>query len=62
MSLLSPRQREVVHLRSCGLSRKEIGSRLGISEGAVKTHLTLARLKIGENAFRIAVYRNGEQR
>ncbi len=61
MSLLSPRQREVVHLKSCGLSRKEIGNRLGISEGAVKAHLRESRLKIGNDAFRIAVYRNGEQ-
>lgn len=62
MSILTHRQREVLHLKSCGLSRKEIGRRLGISEGAVKSHLTLARRTIGETAFRVAVYRNGEQR
>ena len=61
MSLLSPRQREVLHLRSCGLSLKEIASRLDCSLGAVKFHIREAKLKIGENAFRIAVYRNGEQ-
>lgn len=61
MSLLSPRQREVVHLKSCGLSRKEIAKRMEISMNTVKALLHESRLKIGENAFRIAVYRNGEQ-
>ena len=61
MSLLSPRQREVLHLKSCGLSRKEIASRMGISMNTVKALLHESRLKIGDDAFRIAVYRNGEQ-
>ena len=37
---LTPRQREVLDLLAHGLSNKEIGSRLTLSEGTVKLHVT----------------------
>ncbi|GAA2519587.1 response regulator transcription factor [Pilimelia columellifera] len=39
-SLLSPREREVLELAAMALSNAQIGSRLFITEGTVKRHLT----------------------
>jgi two-component system nitrate/nitrite response regulator NarL len=36
---LTPREREIAHLIGIGLSNKEIGRRLDISDGTVKVHL-----------------------
>jgi DNA-binding NarL/FixJ family response regulator len=38
-ALLTPRERETVRLVALGLRTTEVSSRLGISEGTVKTHL-----------------------
>jgi RNA polymerase sigma-70 factor (ECF subfamily) len=47
MASLPPRQREVLHLSACeGLATAEIADILGISAGAIKAHLSLARKKI----------------
>jgi DNA-binding NarL/FixJ family response regulator len=46
-SLLTDREREVLVLLASGLSNKQIGHRLGISEKTVKTHLTNIFQRIG---------------
>ncbi len=59
---LSFREREIMRLVAQGLSNKEIGARLHITEGTVKTHVhnVLHKLKI-ENRIQAAAYvvRNG---
>lgn len=47
-ALLTPRQRQVIHLIAEGLTNKEIASRLGIAVHTVKTHVhaVLTALKL----------------
>jgi RNA polymerase sigma-70 factor (ECF subfamily) len=46
---LPPRQREVLYLSACeGLTPAEVGAVLGISPGAAKTNLSLARKRMRE--------------
>jgi DNA-binding CsgD family transcriptional regulator len=47
LSVLSPREREVVHLLASGLRNKEIAARLRISERTVKFHLGRVFGKLG---------------
>lgn len=59
---LSRRELEVLRLVADGLSNKEIGSRLSITEGTVKNHVHNALAKLGvENRIQAAGYivRNG---
>jgi LuxR family maltose regulon positive regulatory protein len=44
---LSERERAVLHLLPHGLSRKELGAQLFVSENTIKTHLTSLRHKLG---------------
>jgi DNA-binding CsgD family transcriptional regulator len=44
---LSPREREVVHLLTLGLTSPEIAERLSISVGTVRTHVRNAMAKTG---------------
>ncbi|HYM97552.1 MAG TPA: LuxR C-terminal-related transcriptional regulator [Candidatus Sulfotelmatobacter sp.] len=44
---LSPREQEVLRLVAEGLSNKDIGKRLFVSEGTVKTHVTSVFNKLG---------------
>ena len=44
---LSPREREVAHLVTRGLSNKEVAHRLQVSEGTVKVHLHSVFQKLG---------------
>lgn len=44
---LSPREMEVLHLIVEGLINKEIGARLGITEGTVKLHVAKILAKVG---------------
>ena len=44
---LSGRELEVLKLVSAGLSNREIGGRLGLSEGTVKNYVTNVLQKIG---------------
>jgi len=44
---LTPREREIAHLIGGGASNKEIASRLNVTEGTVKAHLTAIFRKIG---------------
>jgi DNA-binding NarL/FixJ family response regulator len=37
--ILTPREREIVHLVACGLRNREVAEKLTISEGTVKIHL-----------------------
>jgi len=56
LSVLSPREREVVHLVCDGLSNKEIGRRLFISDTTVHHHLTSIFSKLGvTNRFALTV-------
>jgi DNA-binding NarL/FixJ family response regulator len=45
--LLTKRQTEVVQLAARGLANKEIGARLGLTEGTVKVYMCQARLRAG---------------
>jgi RNA polymerase sigma factor (sigma-70 family) len=47
LTQLSPRESEVLQLVARGLSNKEIGSALAITEGTVKIHLTNILSKLG---------------
>jgi DNA-binding NarL/FixJ family response regulator len=44
---LSEREREILKLISAGLSNREIGNKLGLSEGTVKNYVTNVLQKIG---------------
>jgi DNA-binding NarL/FixJ family response regulator len=44
---LTPRQRQIVALVARGRNDREIAAKLGISDGAVKSHVCLARGRIG---------------
>lgn len=52
---LSPRQAEVVHLISEGLSDKEIAQRMGISYWTVHAMMDLIRARTGMNRIQLAV-------
>jgi len=54
---LTPREIEVLQLLSEGLSNKEIGSRLGISESTAKFHVNSIVGKLGANGRTDAVMR-----
>ncbi|GAB48601.1 response regulator [Mobilicoccus pelagius] len=55
--LLSARELEILRLVAHGLSNKEIGSRLCITEGTVKNHVHNALQKLGmENRIQAAAY------
>lgn len=55
--LLSGRELEILRLVARGLSNKEIGSRLSITEGTVKNHVHNALQKLGmENRIQAAAY------
>ncbi len=59
---LNPREREILPLVSRGLSNKEIGKRLFISDKTVKNYVTSIRKKLQlDNRTQIALYaiRNG---
>ena len=59
---LSPRELDVVRLVGQGLSNKEIGSRLLLSDKTVKNHVANIFVKLGVNArTQVAIYalRNG---
>lgn len=49
---LARRQREALDLREAGLSEKEIAARMGITPGAVKSHLSRARKKVLADMYR----------
>lgn len=49
------REREVLQLIAAGLSNKEIGRRLGIGEGTVKTHVKSILGKLGESTRTAAI-------
>lgn len=45
--LLSNREREILTLKLAGLCDEEIAERFAISNSTVKTHLDIARFKLG---------------
>lgn len=45
---LGPRQQETLSLRAQGLSHKEIGAKIGISEGTVASHVYYGRRRLAE--------------
>ena len=47
MDVLSPREIEVVQLIADGLTGREAGERLGISESTIETHVEHIRDKLG---------------
>ena len=49
LSLLTPREREVLKLKAQGLSNGEIASTLFISEHTVKNHVSNIYRKLGDN-------------
>jgi DNA-binding NarL/FixJ family response regulator len=53
--LPTARELEVLRLVARGLSNKEIGRRLGIGEGTVKTHVKAILVKLGESTRTAAV-------
>ena len=54
--LLSARELEILRLVAQGLSNKEIGSRLSITEGTVKNRLSAIYRKLGVSSRREAVH------
>jgi len=52
LALLTEREREITHMVSEGLSNREVGQRLNISEGTIKVHLhhIYDKLAIGNRA------------
>ncbi|GAA3486450.1 response regulator transcription factor [Streptomyces cremeus] len=54
---LTPRERELMELVAQGLSNRQIGSRLGITEGTVKRHLRNVFEKLGASSRLDAVNR-----
>jgi DNA-binding NarL/FixJ family response regulator len=56
---VTPRERDVLGLLAQGLSNRDIGEQLYISEGTVKTHVThlLSRLNL-KNRAQLAIYAN----
>ena len=46
---LTPREEEILHLIGCGMSNKEIGRRLEISDKTVKTHLHRVYVKLNRS-------------
>lgn len=60
-ALLTPRQREVIHLIAEGLTNKEIASRLNIAVHTVKTHVhtVLTTLRLSSRLeLAVMVYRS----
>jgi DNA-binding CsgD family transcriptional regulator len=55
MSMLSPRQREILALVAAGRTSKEIASELGISERTVNWHLSNAFVRLGASSRAEAV-------
>jgi DNA-binding NarL/FixJ family response regulator len=51
LETLSPREREILRLITAGLSNREIGTRLFITEGTVKNHVTEILGKPGQGAI-----------
>jgi DNA-directed RNA polymerase specialized sigma24 family protein len=49
---LPRRQREALDLREAGLSEKEIAARMGVTPGAVKSHLSRDRKKVLAEIYR----------
>lgn len=59
MNQLSKRQSDVVAHVALGESNKQIARSLGLSEGTIKRHLTLAMLKCGVvNRTQLAIKAN----
>lgn len=46
LKILSPREREIGHLVSCGLSNKEIAYRLGIAPRTVRARIALLYVEL----------------
>lgn len=59
LSQVTPREQDVLRLISRGVTNREIGKQLHISEGTVKTHIThlLSRLDL-RNRAQLAIYAN----
>ena len=55
---LTPRERQIVRLLSEGLSDKEIGGRLSITDGTIKVHLhkIFEKLRVSNRTALVAVY------
>jgi len=54
---LSPRERQLLKMISCGLSNKQIASELFLSEGTVKVYLSKLFRKTGvKDRFELAIY------
>jgi DNA-binding CsgD family transcriptional regulator/nitrite reductase/ring-hydroxylating ferredoxin subunit len=64
MDLLTPREREVLHLMAAGLTNAEIAERLGISFATAKTHVSdiLNRLGVDSREGAVAMHRGGAAR
>ena len=60
MDSLTSREREIVLALAEGLSNKEVGRRLNISEGTVKVHLHNIYSKLGVSNRRAAIRRAEE--
>ena len=58
LARLSPRERDILALVAEGMTNREIGERLHVSEKTVKNHLThvLAKLEVGRRAEAAAYY------